>query len=114
MAASLGLFTLKADGLSTEDTYTKEFDSIKGQKIMVEHGLQDNSNTVQIVTNSDQLDQVVAAIENVDGVGDPTSPAGDRRRPFLLRGHDRRGHLVDCRVRHRREHSRCGALRRRC
>ena len=74
MAASLGLFTLKADGLSTEDTYTKEFDSIKGQKIMAEHGLQDSSNTVQIVTNTDELDQVVAAIEGVDGLGGPTPP----------------------------------------
>jgi len=71
MAASLGLFSLKADGLSTEDTYTKEFDSIKGQKIMAAHGLQDSSNTVQIVTNTDELDQVVAAMEDVDGVGEP-------------------------------------------
>ncbi len=75
MAASLGLFSLKADGLSTEDTYTKEFDSIKGQKIMAEHGLQDSSNTVQVVTNTGQLDQVVAAIEDVDGIGDPTPPS---------------------------------------
>ncbi len=74
MAASLGLFSLKADGLSTEDTYTKEFDSIKGQKIMAEHGLQDSSNTVQVVTNSGELDQVVAAMQDVDGLGDPTPP----------------------------------------
>ena len=74
MAASLGLFSLKADGLSTEDTYTKEFDSIKGQKIMAEHGLQDSSNTVQIVTNTDELDQVVAAMQDVDGLGDARPP----------------------------------------
>ncbi len=74
MAASLGLFSLKADGLSTEDTYTKEFDSIKGQKIMAAHGLQDTSNTVQIVTNDDELDEVVAAIQDVDGLGDARPP----------------------------------------
>ena len=70
----LGLFRLDASGLSTEDTYTKEFDSIKGQKILVEHGLQDNSNTAQIVTDADQLDAVVAAIEDVDGLGGTTEP----------------------------------------
>ena len=32
--ACLGLFTLDADGLSTEDQYTKEFDSIIGQKVL--------------------------------------------------------------------------------
>ena len=69
----LGLFRLDASGLSTEDTYTKEFDSIKGQKILVEHGLQDNSNTAQIVADTDQLDAVTQAIANVEGLGDPTS-----------------------------------------
>jgi RND superfamily putative drug exporter len=74
LAASMGLFTLKADGLSTEDTYTKEFDSIKGQKLLVEHGLQDNSNTVQIVANTDRLEAVMAAMEDVAGLGEPTAP----------------------------------------
>jgi RND superfamily putative drug exporter len=70
----LGLFKLDTAGLSTEETYTKEFDSIKGQKILVAHGLQDNSNTAQIVTNADQLDAVIAAIEDVDGLGAPSEP----------------------------------------
>ncbi|QIG41894.1 MMPL family transporter [Nocardioides anomalus] len=74
LACSLGLFTLKADGLSTEDTYTKEFDSIKGQKLLVEHGLQDNSNTVQVVANTDELDDVLAAVEDIRGLGTPTEP----------------------------------------
>ena len=34
LLACLGLFRLDASGLSTEDTYTKEFDSIKGQKLL--------------------------------------------------------------------------------
>ena len=70
--ASLGLLTLNADGLSTEDTYTKEFDSIKGQKILVEAGLQDNSNTAQVVTNAEQLDAVQEALSGVSGLGSPT------------------------------------------
>jgi RND superfamily putative drug exporter len=72
--ASLGLLTLDADGLSTEDTYTQEFDSIKGQKILVEHGLQDNSNTAQVVADTDQLDAVREAVAEVDGLGAPTQP----------------------------------------
>ena len=73
-AACLGLFKLDASGLSTEDTYTKEFDSIKGQKLLVEHGLQDNSNTAQVVANADQVDAVLAAVEGVDGLGGTTAP----------------------------------------
>lgn len=75
LAASLGLFTLKADGLSTEDTYTKEFDSIKGQRLLVEHGLQDNSNTVQVVADTDRIDDVVAAMTDIRGLGTPSAPA---------------------------------------
>ena len=41
-------------GLTTEDSYTKEFDSIVGQKVLATHGLADNSNTVQVVANTDQ------------------------------------------------------------
>ncbi|WP_374457265.1 MMPL family transporter [Nocardioides sp.] len=71
LLACLGLFRLDASGLSTEDTYTKEFDSIKGQKLLTEHGLADNSNTLQVVTNAGQADAVVAALEGVDGLGAP-------------------------------------------
>lgn len=82
--ASMGLFTLKADGLSTEDTYTKEFDSIKGQKLLTDHGLQDNSNTAQVVTNADQVDAVVAAVGDVAGLGPASAPEeiGDGRVYF--------------------------------
>ncbi len=52
--ACLGLFRLDTGGLSTEDSYTKEFDSITGQKELGEHGLVDQSNTVQVVANAEQ------------------------------------------------------------
>jgi RND superfamily putative drug exporter len=71
LLACLGLFRLDASGLSTEDTYTKEFDSIKGQKLLTEHGLADNSNTLQVVTNAGQADAVVAALDGIDGLGAP-------------------------------------------
>ncbi|MEI5672032.1 MULTISPECIES: MMPL family transporter [unclassified Nocardioides] len=72
--ACLGLFRLDASGLSTEDTYTKEFDSIKGQKVLVEHGMVDNSNTVQVVTNTQAAGAVSEALGTVDGLGAPLEP----------------------------------------
>ncbi len=74
LLACLGLFSLDASGLSTEDTYTKEFDSIKGQKLLDEHGLSDNSNTIQVVTNAGQVDAVIASLGDVDGLGEPLPP----------------------------------------
>ena len=81
LLACLGLFRLDASGLSTEDTYTKEFDSIKGQKLLADHGLADNSNTIQVVTNADQAADVVASLEDVEGLGAPgeVQPISDDR-----------------------------------
>jgi RND superfamily putative drug exporter len=81
LLACLGLFRLDASGLSTEDTYTKEFDSIKGQKLLEEHGLSDNSNTVQVVTDADRADDVVASLEGIELLGEPgeVQPLSDGR-----------------------------------
>ncbi len=77
--ACLGLFRLDAGGLSTEDSYTKEFQSITGQKALVEHGLVDTSNTVQVVANADQADAVRDSMSGIDGLEEPSEPviAGD-------------------------------------
>jgi putative drug exporter of the RND superfamily len=84
--ASLGLFKLDASGLSTEDTYTKEFDSIKGQKLLQEHGLADNSNTIQVVTASGEVKAVQDALSDVDGLGPATrdQPVADGRSYFEM------------------------------
>lgn len=84
LLACLGLFRLDASGLSTEDTYTKAFDSIKGQKLLEEHGLSDNSNTVQVVTDSDRATDVVASLEGIDGLGQAgeVQPLSDGRAWF--------------------------------
>jgi putative drug exporter of the RND superfamily len=73
--ACLGLLRLDSSGLSTEDTYTKEFDSITGQQVLVEHGLVDQSNTVMVVANADRAAEVVAAVSGVPGLAPPTEPA---------------------------------------
>ena len=92
--ACLGLFRLDASGLSTEDTYTKEFDSIKGQQLLAEHGLADNSNTIQVVANTDSVPEVSEALADVDGLGEARPGAGRRRRSLLLRGDHQRRHLL--------------------
>ncbi len=74
LLACLGLFRLDTSGLSTEETYTKEFDSIKGQKLLTEHDLSDSSNTVQVVADADQVPDVVAAMTGIDGLGEPGDP----------------------------------------
>jgi putative drug exporter of the RND superfamily len=84
--AALGLFKLDASGLSTEDTYTKEFDSIKGQKLLQEHGLADNSNTLQVVTASGEVKAVQDALAEIDGLGQatPEQPVADGRSFFEM------------------------------
>ncbi|TXL60657.1 MMPL family transporter [Aeromicrobium terrae] len=72
-AACLGLFSLNTSGLSTEDSYTKKFDSIKGQLLLTDHGLSDSSNTVQITAKTDRIPAVEDAIASVDGLGAPTA-----------------------------------------
>ncbi len=81
LLACLGLFRLDTSGLSTEDTYTKEFDSIKGQRLLTDHGLADNSNTLQVVTTADAAADVAASLETIDGLGTPgeVQPLADER-----------------------------------
>ena len=74
LLACLGLFRLDASGLSTEDTYTKEFDSIKGQRLLTDHGLADSSNTLQVVADADRAADVAASLEGIDGLAAPGEP----------------------------------------
>jgi RND superfamily putative drug exporter len=72
--ACLGLFRLNANGLTTEDTYTKEFDSIVGQKVLAKHEMVDESNTLLVVTKADKAAAVKDALNGVDGLADATEP----------------------------------------
>ncbi len=72
--ATLGMFTLNATGLSTEDAYTKEFDSIVGQKVLTAHDLADSSSPLMVVANADQGAAVRTAMTGVEGLGDPSEP----------------------------------------
>jgi putative drug exporter of the RND superfamily len=72
-ACSLGFLQLNAHGLSTADAYTKDFDSVTGQQVLIDHGLADTSTPVQIVANADKASAVTQSIQGVDGLG-PASP----------------------------------------
>ena len=81
LLACLGLFKLDPSGLAQDEQYTKEFDSIKGQSLLADHGLADTSNTVQVVTDTDQAPAVMDALAGVSGLGQPSEPVeiGDGR-----------------------------------
>ncbi len=72
--ASLGVITLDAEGIAVEDQYTQSFESIEGQEVLTEHGLVDQSNTVQVVADADQADAVREAMTGIEGTGDPSEP----------------------------------------
>jgi RND superfamily putative drug exporter len=71
---SLGFLQLNAHGLSTDQAYTKDFDSVTGQQVLIDHGLADTSTPVQVVANADQAPAVVSAMQGIDGISDPTQP----------------------------------------
>jgi putative drug exporter of the RND superfamily len=72
--ACLGMFRLDTSGLATEDAYTTELESVTGQQVLTEHGLVDQSNTVQVVANADQADEVRDAMKGVEGVTSVAEP----------------------------------------
>ncbi len=84
LIACLGLFKLDANGLSTEDTYTKEFDSLKGTKVLAAHEMVDQSNTMLVVADAAKLAEVGDALETVDGVADQQLPDGSTAKVVPL------------------------------
>ena len=73
-ACSLGFLQLNAHGLSTADAYTKDFDSVTGQQVLIDHGLADTSTPVQIVANADQAAAVTQSLQGIGGLGQASPP----------------------------------------
>jgi RND superfamily putative drug exporter len=74
--ACVGLVQLNANGLTSDHTYTKDFDSVTGQKVLVAHGMADNSNRLIVVANADKEQEVMNALNGVQGLAPIASPAG--------------------------------------
>ncbi len=72
--ACLGMVQLDPEGIAVEDSYTQEFESIEGQQVLAEHGLFDQSNTVQVVANAGEIDAVRDAMTGIEGAGEPSEP----------------------------------------
>ncbi len=81
--ACLGVVRLDTGGLPTEDSYTKEFESITGQQMLAGHGLADASNTVQVVANADRGGEVQQAMTGIEGVGEPSEPVAQGGVAFV-------------------------------
>jgi len=71
---ALGITQLNAHGLATKDAYTKDFDSVTGQQVLVDHGLADTSTPIQVVANADQAQAVTQAMRGIEGIEDPSPP----------------------------------------
>ncbi|MFS3130823.1 MMPL family transporter [Nocardioides sp. Bht2] len=72
--ACLGVVRLDTAGLSTDEQYTRDFQSVTGQQVLIDHGLVDQSNTVAVVANAAQADAVRAAMVGVPGIEPPGEP----------------------------------------
>src|SRR5680860_238470 len=81
--ATLGVLTLNTNGLSAEDTYTKEFPSVTGQKLLTEHGLADASTPVMVVANADKAGEVAAAMADVENLEAPSAPIAQDGVDFI-------------------------------
>lgn len=71
----LGFLRLDTSGIPSDEMYTKDQDSVTGQKILVEHGLVDASTPIQVVANADEAEAVVAAMSSVEGIAAPMQVA---------------------------------------
>ncbi|GAB2968549.1 MMPL family transporter [Nocardioides montaniterrae] len=73
-AACVGLTTLDTSGLTTKDSFTTKLDSVDAQQLLLEHGLGDSSNKVQVVADDSAVASVLDALKGVDGLSDATAP----------------------------------------
>ncbi|MGA8247251.1 MAG: MMPL family transporter [Nocardioides sp.] len=71
---SVGILQLNAHGLATKDAYTKDFDSVTGQQVLTDHQLADTASPVMVVANAAQAPAVGAAMQGIDGLGQPGPP----------------------------------------
>ena len=72
--AALGVLTLNTNGLSNEDAYTQEFDSVTGTKVLTAHGLADSSTPVMVVADAAQAGAVAEAMTGIKDVETPGDP----------------------------------------
>ncbi len=72
--ACLAWLRVDTSGLSTEESYTEEFDSVVGQQVLAEHGLVDSSNPAQVVADAEEAAAVRDAMRDIPGLAAPGEP----------------------------------------
>ena len=75
-AASLGMLTLDANGLTNEESFTGTPDSVVGEKVVAEHFPAGAGNPLVVVSNADKAAEVRTAMESTTG-----SPRWPSREP---------------------------------
>jgi len=67
--ACLGLLTLHTGNIPNDEQYTKDYDSVIGQRTLTDHHLADTSTPIQVVADADRAPAVVAALRRTTGLG---------------------------------------------
>ncbi|MEZ0064114.1 putative membrane protein YdfJ with MMPL/SSD domain [Streptacidiphilus sp. MAP12-20] len=68
-ALALGMFGLKANGLSTDGSFTNKPDSVTAQVVISDHFPAGTGSPLRIISAAAGADQVVAALNTLDGHG---------------------------------------------
>jgi RND superfamily putative drug exporter len=85
--------TLKADGISQSDTFTKQVDSVLGQQQLGQHFPAGSGSPAIIIGNADQADAILAAAKTVPGIativpytGQPSATSQPATTPKVVDG----------------------------
>lgn len=71
---AMGLTQLSAHGLTSEDQYTKKFDSVLGQEVLTTHKMADQSTPIMVVANVAKAAEVKSALSSVPGIHQVDGP----------------------------------------
>lgn len=82
----LGFLRVDTSGIPSDEMYTTDQDSVIGQGILTDHGLVDSSTPVQVVANEDKAEDVVAAMQGVEGIAEPMIVPGPDGQPLTIDG----------------------------
>ena len=73
--------TLKADGISTLDGFTKKPKSLVGQELLLQHFPGGQNQPTQIIVSKDKAQQVINAVQKIEGVASVAPEIKDPANP---------------------------------
>lgn len=81
LVAALGIFQLKADGVSLTDTIVSQSNAVDGQRILAKHYKSDDATPMVVVTTPKMLKPITAALSKTDGVARVSTVTDSSGRP---------------------------------